>query len=496
MQTRDTIDPHQLLSAYQHHMRAGTDDGEVFCELGPLLRDAGKPQEARRCYKRALEIMQAAARRGDANLALHLEQGIYINFVRAVETEEHYYRSFSDWREELARLGRRHRDPRGWPDADPKRVGFVLVNGFRLAHTKVLLRVLSAYAGTDTPGLQATVYVIDECSDEFAAECAALGVQLVSALRQNPAFARAGLADKIFALRDLMRADRIGCAVWVSVPAAAAFSLSMGLAPVQAFWALRFHPVTGPYIDGYLTYGAPGEKERRFGKQAWQVVPAPLAIDQVTQADPARIIEIRAIRALYPERFLYGTVAREDKIRSTDFLEAVAAILKARPDAGYVWTGRSRDPQIAAFFETQGVASRCHFAGWVDASLYGAAFDAFLETFPLGCGLTGYQALGAGTPVLSFLAENTIFGMQFWDSAGLRDPVQIDLSAYPVLCARFAQEYVQIACRLADDGAFRAEAGARGRTFFEREISQGATQARRFFEALGELISRKATQPA
>jgi hypothetical protein len=157
--------------------------------------------------------------------------------------------------------------------------------------------------------------VIDECSDEFAAECAALGVRLVAPVRDNPALAQAGLGDKIIALRDRMRADRIGCAVWVSMPAGSAFALSMGLAPVQVFWALRFHPVAGPYIDGYLSYGAPGQRERFFGKQAWRVVPTPLAIE-APRADPEKI---RQVRAQYPEPFLFGTVAREDKIRSPEF---------------------------------------------------------------------------------------------------------------------------------------------------------------------------------
>ena len=89
MQPRNSIDTHELLAAFQHHIRAGTGDGEVFCEMGPLLRAAGRPQEAKRCHQRAVEILLATTRRGDADAALHLEQGIYVNFVRPIETEEH-----------------------------------------------------------------------------------------------------------------------------------------------------------------------------------------------------------------------------------------------------------------------------------------------------------------------------------------------------------------------------------------------------------------------
>lgn len=494
MQNRQAIDAQQLLQAFQQHMRAHTDDGEVFCELGPLLRSAGKPHEAKQCYKRAVEIIRSAARRGDADTALHIEQGVYINFVRSVETEEHYYRCFADWREDLARLGRRLRDPRGWPEADPKRIAFVLVTGFRLAHAEVMLRTVSAQAGSSKRGLEATVYVIGECSAEFAAKCGALGVRLVAPVLDDPTYEKAGLGAKMLALRDRLRADRIGCAVWVSMPAGAAFALSMGLAPVQVFWALRFHPIAALYIDGYLTYGAPGERERVFGKQAWRVVPTPLAVD-MPQLDPAKI---REVRERYPEPMLFGTVAREDKIRSPEFLKAVAAILKTVPSAGYVWTGREQDREIGEYFVAQGVAARCHYAGWVDAPLYGSAFDAFLETFPLGCGVTGYQALASGTPLLSYLAENTVFGMQYWSEvkASLAAGAALELSGYPVLCAGSLEEYVRLAQKLAADPSFRAAVGRRGKDYCAQEVTMGASYADDFFSALEEAVAAKRVRAA
>jgi hypothetical protein len=482
-----SVDLQQLLAAYHHHIKPGGDP-EALCELGPLLRGAGREQEAKRCFRGAVDFILKAARAGDADAALHIEQGVYLNFVRAVETEEHYYRCFAAWREELARLGRRFRDSRGWDDARAERIGFVLINGFRLAHSQVLLRTLSSYLQVENRACEPVIYVVDECAPEFAADCRARGVSLVSLLEERPALSHAGLAEKLVALRDRMRADSMGCAVWVSMPAGATFALSMGLAPVQIFWALRFHPVTGPFIDGFLTYGAPGEKERLFGKQAWQVVPTPLAIEPPTA--PAE--QVAAERARFPERFLFGTVAREDKIRSPDFLRAVAAILKAVPEAGYVWTGRERDPQIDNHFIAEGVASRCHFAGWVDSSLYANVFDAFLETFPLGCGVTGYQAMGAGTPLLSFLTENTVFGMQYWDQVAPDGSGSVpDLAGYPVLCARTVDEYVALATRLSSDASFLAQAGRRAKQFFEHEVTLGLTQARQFFGAVEQVVARK-----
>lgn len=491
MQNRDAIDTQELLAACQHHLRAGTDDADVFCEMGPLLRAAGRPQEARKCYKRAVELMLAAARRSDADLALRIEQGVYVNFVRPIETEEHYYRCFSDWREDMARLGRRFRDPGGWPDADPRKVAFVLMTGHKLGHTEVLLRYISAYRAGGDRRVEPTLYVLEGCSADFVELCERTDVRLVSLVRDQPSLRDAGLGTKLQVLRDRLRADRAGCAVWVTLPAGVPFALSMGLAPVQVLWALRFHPVSGSYIDGYLTYGAPGEKERMFGRQSWRVVPTPLAIEAPT-ADPDAV---RKLRASFPEPFLFGSIAREDKIRSPEFLGAVSAILQAVPAAGYVWTGSQRDPEIEAHFAAKGVAARCHFAGWVDAPLYASALDVFLETFPLGCGVTGYQALGAGTPLLSYCVENTVFGMQYWNevkSAG----TNADLSAYPILCARTPAEYAELACRLAADDVLRRTTAERGRMFFDKEVTMGVSHANAFFRAIEEVVDAKLRRAA
>lgn len=489
MQTRSANEVQEVLAACEHHLRVGTKDAGIFCEMGRVLREFGREQEVKRCYKRAVELLQTAIRRTDVDLALQIESDVYFSFVRPVETEEHYYRCFSDWRDGMARLGHRLRDLRPWPDADPRKVAFVLPTGFRLGHTAVLLQYLGALRKRDGGGAVPVVYVISNCAPNFVEDCRTAGVQLVALENEVPGLASAGMSAKISALRQRLRDDRIGCAVWVSLLPGATFALASGLAPVQIFWALKFHPVAGPHIDGYLTNGAPGEKERRIGNQAWRVVPTPLAIE-LPPRDAERINEIRA---RYPEPFLFGTVAREEKIRSPEFLKAVAAILKARPDAGYVWTGRSPDRGISGFLDAEGVGGRCHFAGWVDAPLYASAFDVFLETFPFGCGITGYQALGAGTALLSYLNEDTVFGMQFWHqvkaTTGPGSPR--DLSGFPVLCARSPEDYVTLAGKLASDAGFRAETGKRGQAYFQQELSQNLSYTTEFFDAIGEIVADK-----
>jgi hypothetical protein len=485
------LDAHELVQIFQEHIRSGSEDGEVFCELGPLLRGVGKVQEARRCYKRAVEIMLAACRRGNADLALHLEQGIALRFVRALETEEHYYRCFSEWREDLAHLGRKFRDGKDLPGADARKVAFILMTGHRLGHTDVLLRYLSAYLETGIRRIEPTIYILDGYSEDFIAACTAVGAKVVALVRDQPAIEKAGIAQKLVLLRERLRADHVGCAVWVSVPAGSTFAFSMGLAPVQVFWALKFHPISGPYIDGYLTVGAPGQQYRKFGKQAWKVVPTPLAIEE-NRVDEQQIAEVRA---QFAEPFLFGTIAREDKILSPVFLKAVSAILRANPGAGYLWTGRTRNQGIVRFLDSEGVGSRCHYVGWVNSPLYASAFDVFLETFPFGCGVTGYHALAAGTPLLSYLSEDTVFGMQYGHKVRSATAGK-DLSQYPVLCAGTAEEYIELAAQLAADAEFRDKVGRRGREFFREQLALGGSHASEFFNAIEEIVESKFQQAA
>jgi glycosyltransferase involved in cell wall biosynthesis len=485
----------RALAALQSLIRSGSRDAGAFCELGPELERLGRPQEAKHCFRRAVEFLQEAARNGDADRALAIETRIYLAFVRPIETEQHYHRCFALWRDDLTRLGRRMRDERALAGRDATRVAFVLATGHRLGHTEVLVRYMRAYLRQPVRTLNPRVYVYGEFSQPFIDMSREAGFEPVLMLGEHPELQRHGQATWLTALRDQLRSERMGCAVWVSLPASVSFAFAMGLAPVQVLWSLRFHPVTSPYADGYITYGAPGERERVFGKQAWRVVPTPLAIEP-SRPDPEAV---RAIRARFPHPFLFGTIAREEKIRSPAFLKAVAAILQRRPEAGFLWTGHGEDAAVASFFAAHGVAERCHFVGWVDPAPYASAMDVFLETFPLGCGITGYQALGAATPLLSILGPNTVFGMRYWDhfngaGSGPRetpDRKAPDLAQYPVLCAASAEDYVELACRLAADPAFRAETGRRGRAYFEQELDLENSSAAAFFGLIEETIAAK-----
>lgn len=466
-----------LLDQLAHLRRTDAFNVPALCKTGRELARQGLHKEARAAYLLCVEALRKFAQAGNVDLALFGESQVYRHFVLEQENETHYLKCFSDWRNEYAKLGRKLRDPAPFAEPAAPVIGFILLTGMVLAHTEVLFRLLG---GRDRNGPQPRLYVLSCAADDFLARAAAAGVEVIQYEHATAEDEDCGKA--VLWLRDRLRADRVPVAVWCSAPTWVSLVFAMRIAPVQVFWALRFHPIVAPFIDAYITYGAWDEQEKIIHKQRWTVCPMPLAVDD-TLPDPAAVT---ALRSTLPQGFLLGTLARPEKIDSPPFLQAIAQILKANPQARYLWTGRTEHAGIARFFEAAGVSDRCHFVGWVDTRLYAAALDLFLESFPFGTGIVPYQALNAGTPLLSYFSELTIFGVNF--PQALKTNESPDPERYPLLCARTPEDYVALATRLITEPEFRREVAARGQTFYKNQLADLPRYSARFFGALEQLI--------
>lgn len=477
----------EAIDAFKQALAGDPNHVAALAEIGRSYFELRRSQNAETHYRAAVAALLAAARSGDAESALEYESRIYQGFVQSVETEDHYRRCFSDWREEMAALGERFRQPHPEPDAGvdyfAREIAFFLHAGHVLGHTEVLLKLLEDPRSRELAGVTPRLYVFGSFDDDFLRRAERLRVPVVLLERELPRGRATPFHQRFSWLRERFRRDRIGACVWVSSPLWTSFAFSMRIAPVQIFWALRFHPVADSGIDGYITYGSRHERERTIGAQTWRVCPMPLALE-VTPPDATAIAELRQ---RLPQGFLMGTLARPEKIDSKPFLDSVAGILKANPHAHYLWTGRKEHAGIADFFRSAGVAGRCHFVGWVDTRLYAAALDLFLESFPLGTGVVPYQALGAGVPLLSYFSQATLFGVNFWHE--FPDGAPSNLERYPILCAETPGEYVRLGNELVANPDFRSRVGARGKRFFEEEISKLPADSRRFLDTIVEIAA-------
>ena len=469
-----------LAGELQRALAARPLDADRLCKLGGAAMRLGMDEAAMHAFGEVAAALRAHARAGDVGAAMALELAAYDAFVKTRESEIHYENCFRQWRDAMAELGRGLRETSDSARAGGG-IGFVLTAGVILGHAEVLFRTLE-HRPPDAPPVR--IYVTVFARDDFLERARSLGVPVEVCPEHD---SRGAIAW----LRRALRAHGDACAIWVSTPVSASTVLAARVAPVQVFWALRFHPIRLPEIDGYITYGGWNERERVYHGQVWNVVPMLLALDH----PPPGAAEVAKVRARFPERVLLGTLAREDKIASAPFLEAVAELLRRHPDAGWVWTGRLEHAGVAAFMRERGLAERCHFVGWVDTALFGAALDVFLETFPLGCGITGYQAIAARVALLSLLDPDTIFGIRYGpellEAAGSAQAVTRErLAEYPLLCARTPAEYVELASRLIVDDAFRATWIEREAGFHAEEKSAAGSHARRFFDVVRAIGAR------
>jgi hypothetical protein len=262
-----SVDLSPALAACAHLLHTDPLNVPALCALGAELRDLGRPTESRKCYKAAVSALQRAIRARDADAALSFELMIHRAFVAPVENEQHYYRCYADWRSDMARLGRSFRMSPAAGVANPRRAGFILPTGVILGHTDVLLRFLAQQKASRNVGIDCAIYVLYEWKQAFLEAAQRCGVDLVFAERELPQGSDASHLERLQWLRERLRRDDRAIAVWVTYPPGALFALSMRVAPVQIFWALRFHPVFGSFIDGHLTYGRETQSERVIGKQ-------------------------------------------------------------------------------------------------------------------------------------------------------------------------------------------------------------------------------------
>ena len=442
--------------------------------------------------------------------ALDLEAHIYQSVVMQSETEAHFRRCTALWFDlaraagvELAARSRTQPDraplPRTDADDGPPRIGFFIHRASLLAHIRLFVGMLEGWAGLEPRPFVPVLYVFHGFFSELDERLAALGVRTVYL---NPSIEDGGKSkyERLLALREHLREDGVDCLVWVSVVTMMPFAFGMRIAPAQVWWSMKYHSVELPEIDKYITSGGLA-RTKRIGGRDWPAVPTALG----ELYDPRRTAEAERIRASFgPGKLLLGTLGREAKLRSEPYLDAVVRILKACPQAEFLWAGRERDPFIDDWFARAAVADRCHYIGWVDTKLYAQVLDIFLDSFPFPCSVTLYECMAAGRPCVLFRSaeayETGAWGMiapilESSAPADRRDRDRLaalfDLSGERLLhCADTPQEYVSLALRLAADPDLRRRAGDAARSFAGEFLADRRRAAQIFVEHLRDVIGR------
>ncbi len=464
--------------------------------LAGLRAMANDTEGFRAAFSAAVSLLRADLAVNRFDDALEKEEQLVKYAVRTIETEDHAEASFAQWRAAMTAAG--ERAAAAAPPLIPSRlegppvVGFFLHVASTLGHVELALDYMAAMAKDPANPIRPRLYVFTGFNAALLEDCRHRGIPITFVERES-GIGRTYLAYKrLLWLRERAAHDGISAMVWISVQSLVHFAAAMRIAPVNVFWALRFRGIDSPHIQGRIACASCFEREDVVYGRRWDLIP--LAFNDLRGLE--RSAEASAIRKrLGDPPLLFGTFARREKMQGDAWLEAVARSLKACPQAIFVWAGREEDPKVAGTLKKLGVGAQSRFVGWVDTRLYAQVIDIFLDSAPVGCGMTAMEAMAWGKPLVSFKEPLTNWGQCL---APLLDGRIVDPSAKADVDEIFAlnsgrellawsdspEDYAEWVRRLAEDPALRADVGAAARAFTDRYFGDPRYAAGRFAELL------------
>lgn len=485
---------------------------EAFTRIMALLgllgfSKASQPGWTRALFDElALPWMKEALSLGYYDLALKLETTIYSEFVKQRETEAHFRDCFGHWVDSMREAGAKAAQTLpavAWPAVSGKPViGFFVHQASLLAHIEVLLNMLEGLPQGDDRPFYPRVYIFAGTHPGLLDRLARCGVPAVI-LEQDSQEGGDGFRRLLY-LRNRLARDQVTALVWVSLAVMMPFAFALRLAPVQIWWAMKYHGLEFDEIDGYVTGGGISEY-KQINAKIWRN-----GRNSFTNLYDAGLFpEAQQIKARYSNfDVVLGTFGREEKLNSEEFLESVVAALRSSPGAAFLWTGRTQLAAIQRRFEDGGVAKQCFFVGWVNTKLYAQVVDIFLDSFPFPCGLTVMEAMAAGKPALLYASheayETGLHGMitpMLKKEVGtVEEQDQVQNTFQPsdheslYFCAANPQEYVSFALRLVQDPALRQRSGLAYKTFVEIFLQDtrktGMSYSKHFLEVIEECRKR------
>jgi len=457
-----------------------------------VLFQAGLFDEGRAIAEHLISMLKRFLQENKVEKALVLETLLYRDCIKLVETEENHHFWFSRWAMDFGQVAlesplKRYEFPTPRLEAS---VGFVLHSGLKvLGHTTVMLGFLKQVR-LKNPSRRLVVFALDVIGDQLREELELLGVEGVGAIHDSSLEedVKFNPLQRIIWLQNEFLSRHLHVAIWVSTFQWAHFSFGVGLAARQVFWAMKFHSFAIGSDVVHVGFGHPTESSRNYFDTHWYMVPWPLTTNYLNPNTD--VSEILRIRSEFNCKVLFGTLAREEKLDQVDYAVSVCLVLEDNPEAHFIYTGRTKSSVLEREFTRRNLMSRVHFIGWVDTSIYSGVLDIFLETFPLGCAITGFQSMFRGKPFVSIWRDGTV------SKELLRDPVSV-LTEHPetlaiglsgekkgLVVARSSAEYVRYATYLARNDHERKIAGERCRSFVDHYGDGEILLAKRMLEII------------
>ncbi len=442
----------------------------------------------------ALPWMEQAVAKRFYNTAIQCEMFLYDGWVRQYEIMDHYQKSFSRWADRMYAAGKSYAQTLPLIETQSRKrplIGIFAHNSAWLAHIDLLYQTLRM---TTDREYDLCIYFFSSRDDNTLRKFADINVKSVFLDDQD--FPPAPV-ERLAALRLRLAQDGVRTLLWLCHPTLFSFAMGMRLAPQQVYWSMK-HPISALIgADSYWT--SHNSEHLDIYERRWKTTPVTYAAT-ATPTDT----DIQAIRAQFPEgAILLGTIAREEKLNSPAFLDAISAVLKNHPHTYYLYTSRTDASPIQSHFAAQGVGERARCVGWIDPRLYAQVFDIYADCWPARSGMTAFAALEAQIPIVfnAGATENHDFVRLFYfyhqlekreDGYHLPDPALDADFTLPdgrrgLLACNDAGEYIKTIGQLIDDPVYRKACGKTGR-ILARRLTDTSLPAKKVDDLFHQLI--------
>ncbi len=350
------------------------------------------------------------------------------------------------------------------------------------------------------------IYAVAGIDPAWAEAFSSMGIRIVcfQVVQSNSEYVQLMLS-----LRETMAKDRVTALVYLGISSnGAILDGAFRLAPTQIYFAMTLKPQNLPSWDGFMAGGSSVKSGVWYGNHYWRTTPIPSPDKYpVAGSDEERIFnrELAALRKNWPDRaILLGTIARAEKIDDPEFIGVLARILKANPNAVYLWFGVKELKSLRKRMKEHQISDRCFFMGWVsNVELYAKLLDIHLDSFPFCTGLAGLTTLSAGTPNV-WMDTPEARQLAVWinivplleGGMGSEEEQRLARSIYQsdtqgrnlALLAKNEDDYCRYTQQLIDDGDFRAAVGQAGRSFMQHFMHDASRATQVFFEHVADIV--------
>lgn len=308
----------------------------------------------------------------------------------------HIYPGYRRWAAGLPSLTPQHAAGKGH---GPLRIAY-FVDHFihEEAPDLTLLGYTKGIASQFDGQVQLSIYALAGISDTAQEIFSAAGASIVS----NPFLQTSGKGgdDRLLRLANWlgeeMARKSIDAIVYFGTTASMCYSLSPCLTAIpQIYFSVAYENFPCDTIVGRMIATHPIGGQLKEAEQSWWQGKGATLVSTASESQLEKAKAVRRKYATASDTVILGAIARGIKL-TDDFLDALAAVLRARANAVFLWTDLNSNPVIEQKLESRGIQRQCRYVGYVDYIAFAHVLDIHLDPFPFASGITMRQTWSAG----------------------------------------------------------------------------------------------------